>query len=160
MIFIPQTKWSNCGECVLMNLAHNYKTTNLYLKTTKNMTISTLSTLISINLVDNSILFCSDFSIFSLKVFPVVLHLDYMFFKHYLIIWEVKDGKCLVTDPSSEGIKWIKSKKIEKYWSGYFIELYGYKRKIVEFEPYISYSVRTMMRFFFIISLLSLLFLK
>ena len=53
-----------------------------------------------------------------INILPVIIH----FSNHFAILYEIKNDKCLVADPSKFLIKNIDLSKIEKRWSGYFVK--------------------------------------
>ncbi|MCK9198275.1 MAG: cysteine peptidase family C39 domain-containing protein [Bacilli bacterium] len=123
--FVPQLNHKGCAlACVQMimyingiNLSKEKR--KIIEKITNIMTVYDIVQILEKFNIGSNVYYEADFNIKKIiNILPVVIH----FSNHFAILYEIKNNKCLVADPSKIFIKSIDLSKIEKRWSGYLVK--------------------------------------
>lgn len=148
MLFIPQKKSRECGICIVKFVLKNYKNITISNKISTNyVPLSTISILLSTNLVFNKLKLVENKYFFEPIVFPEIIHCKFILSNHYILLIKKIDGLYLVYDPCSMGFKLYNLKKIRKVMTGYIIELPNLSDCKLDNKFYIAYPIRIIIRF-------------
>lgn len=123
--FVPQLNHKGCAlACIQMTMYINginlsKKKRKIVEKLTNIMTIYDIVQALERFNIKSKVYYKEDLNIKEIiNILPVIIH----FSNHFAILYEIKNDKCLVADPSKFLIKNIDLSKIEKRWSGYFVK--------------------------------------
>lgn len=159
MLFISQKRIGECGICVTNFILKNYKNEQISIKIyTKNIPISTISKLLSCNLVENKLKYAKKWYAFEHIDFPQIIHCKGLLFNHYIVLLKKIGDYYLVYNSCLSDFKYMHENQIAKSFSGYFIEIYNVDSLNLPNKKQISYLFITILRFF-VTDLLIILFL-
>lgn len=148
MLFIPQKKSGECGLCIIKFILKNYQNKRFTDKITTNfIPLSTINILLSNKLVVNKLKLVENKYIFKPIIFPEIIHCKSLWYNHYILLIEKKDDFYKIYDPCSCGFKYYTLKKLRNVMSGYLIELYDLKDKMLPNKFYIPYPIRVFAKF-------------
>lgn len=148
MRFIKQRSGKECGICVIKFILINYKNIGKINKiSTKYLPLSTMSVLLSSNLVVNKLKLVENKSIFEWNFFPIILHCNILNNGHYIAALKKINDFLLIYDPAAFGFKYVKISAINKRWSGYMIECHNLKSKSIKNRFYIPYPICVILKF-------------
>ena len=148
MRFITQRSSKECGICVVRFVLINYQNTEILSKiSTKYLPLSTMSVLLSSNLVDNKLKLVENKLIFEWSVFPIILHCNILGTRHYIVALKKINNFLLIYDPTAFGFKYLKLSMINKIWSGYMIECQNLKSKCIKNCFYLPYPIFVVLKF-------------
>ncbi|MFA7156159.1 MAG: cysteine peptidase family C39 domain-containing protein [Bacilli bacterium] len=123
--FVPQLNHKGCALACIEMIIHinGINLSNRKVKIIRSIpNITTIYDIVKILEILNikcSTYYKSDRNIQSIKKkLPIIIH----FSNHFGILYEINDKKCTLADPSKYKVKSVSISKIEKRWSGYFIE--------------------------------------
>ena len=151
MRFISQRSSKMCGNCVVEFIILNFTNQSFSKeKSTKFIPISAISVLLSSKLVDNKLKIVKNKSIFEWCNFPTIIHCYKFGIGHYIVAIKKVGDYLLIYDPCSIGFKWIRTNRIDKIWSGYYIECFNLISRGLKNKFYIPYPILVIFRFLFI----------
>ncbi|MBQ9730872.1 MAG: hypothetical protein IJV94_01940 [Bacilli bacterium] len=158
MQFIPQKYIGCCGITVINFILKNYKNQSFSTKIyTKNIPLSTISGLLSSNLVENKLKYCEKRCAYEPAVLPQIIHCKNLLVSHYIVLIKEIGDYYLVYNPSLFNFRYVNKHKVLTKFSGYFIEIYNVKSLNLKNRAYIPYAIRLFFMFLCIDLLIILL---
>ena len=129
MRFIPQLHYDECAlACLAMILDYYNCPMNYFgirILISKSPTLYDMRFILLLNGLESKSCFVPSKDLQQLTHLPAIIHTRSLLAYHFLVIAEVKKTKSLVYDPGLFREKWIANKKIEKRWTGYYLNIKG-----------------------------------